>query len=341
MKVFAILCLITTVIMTITPLTAVSGRKGETAATTQTEETSTDEKTTEAETTTEAPEAPEEIDVLAVASGNVIKMDFVDYIIGVVAGEMPASYHEEALKAQAVAAYTYAIKTIYNERSSPSPALKGASITDDSTKHQAYITLDRMKEKWGEYYDANYKKISAAVKAVFGEALTYNGQIANALFHSISSGKTEDARNIWGGSGQPYLVSVDSSGDVNAPNYSSVTVLTEEQFKKVAKTIPSVKLSEKAKDWVGEVEKTAAGTVKSIVIGGVKLKGTEVRTYFGLRSPTFTITYKDGSFTIKTKGYGHGVGMSQYGADYMAKQGKTYKEILSHYYPGTELVKLG
>lgn len=339
MKVFAVLCLITTVILTLTPLTAVNKKDINPPKQEETTEKHTTEETSTTEKVTEETKPPEEIEVLAVASGNVVTMNFLDYIIGVVAGEMPASYHEEALKAQAVAAYTYALRNIYNERENPSPALKGASITDDSTKHQAYITVDKMKEKWGDNFDTNYKKIANAVKEVFGEVVTYNGQIANTLFHSISSGKTESAKNIWGGSGVPYLVSVDSTGDVLAPNYSSVTVLSKEQFKNIAKTIPSVKLSDNPKEWVGEAEKTTAGTVTSITIGGVKLKGTEVRAYFGLRSPAFTITYKDGNFTIKTTGYGHGVGMSQYGADYMARKGKTYREILAHYYPGTEIVR--
>lgn len=338
MRLYGILCVVIALILILTPLSAVSNKQDYREDTTiESNSHALPENTTQTTTQQQDLSISESIDVLAVAKGQVITMPFKEYLIGVVAAEMPAVYHKEALKAQAVAAYTYAIRSVLSERQNPTPTLQGAAITDDNTRHQGYLTLEQMKEKWGEDFDNFYNKIKDAVDEVENLIVAYQGSPALTVFHAISSGKTEAANTFWA-EPTPYLVPVESEGDPLSPQYSTSTVLTKEKFAEIAKTITGVTLDDDAALWVGEIEKTESGTVTSIVIGGVSLTGAQVRAYYSLRSPAFTITYANNSFTFKTTGYGHGVGMSQYGSDYYARKGMTYDEILKHYYSNTDII---
>ena len=182
-----------------------------------------------------------------------------------------------------------------------------------------------------------YPKVEAAVDAVLEEILCYQDAPIIAAFHSLSTGVTEDAAQVWG-SAVPYLVPVDSPADCDAPKYREEVTLTADVVKeKLLTAVPELKLSDQPGDWFGEAKRTDSGTVCTMQVGDQSLGGQTLRGAFGLRSAAFTLSLEGDSFTFVTKGYGHCVGMSQYGANAMAAEGSSYADILAHYYPGTEL----
>lgn len=250
-----------------------------------------------------------------------------DYIKGVVAAEMPVSFEIEALKAQAVAARTYALKHIQNTEK-----INAEDIG------QAYISIEEMKKRWGDNFDIYYKKVSDAVDATKNEIIVYNNEPIEAVFHSTSAGMTETAENVWK-SPLPYIKSVDSSYDVNAPDFEYKTIVDINDFiKKIKSKNNSAKInSQNIMDNIKIISRTKAGYVSNIKIGGVSFTGIEIRQLFSLRSSNFTISSDGKNVIFTTKGYGHGAGMSQYGANFMAKEGKTYKEIINHYYFDVEI----
>ena len=251
-----------------------------------------------------------------------------EYIVGVVAAEMPASFETEALKAQAVAARTYAV----NSGLSTEELIK--------SNGQAYCTVEEMKKKWGSGFNTYYSKIKNAVYATKGEIAVYNDEPILAVFHAISSGKTEEAQNVWSKE-LPYLKSVDSSGDeTSSEYYSEKEIPSKTAAALLQEKYPYIKLSEaNIADQMQILERTKAGYISKIQVGNMVLTGKQVREALSLRSSCFTFSSDGDNIIFKTKGYGHGAGMSQYGANYMAKQGKTYKEILAYYYSGTSLKK--
>ena len=260
------------------------------------------------------------------------KIDLADYIFGAVAAEMPANYSEEALKSQAVAAYTF-----YLFRKGENSD-KGYDITDSHITDQAYLNSDELKEKWGDAYAANSEKIKSAVASVSGMAVTYQGKPILAAYHAISPGKTQSAADVWGGE-YPYLTVVDSIGDLLCPEYLSSVTVNVDELKKALNG--KVEFSGEPKNWIGKAVSNSGGGVKTIKICGTALEGSTVRDLLKLRSTSFDVAYSaDKGFTFTVRGYGHGVGMSQYGANYMALQGSTYMEILSWYYPGCQLQKI-
>ena len=250
-----------------------------------------------------------------------------DWLPGVVAGEMPALFEEEALKAQAVAARTYILSLMTSAKA----AHPDAAVCDDPGCCKAHLTDAQMRDNWGDSYEANYAKITSAVHATDGQYLTYEGEAIEAVFHSSSAGMTEDSAEVW--NARPYLVSVESPETAeDVPNYvTSVTVSAADFAAKISGAYPEADLSGEPITWLGRVE--------SAEIGGVQVPGTELRTLFSLRSTAFTLNYTDSGFLFTVTGYGHGVGMSQYGANVMAGSGSDYREILAHYYPGTELTE--
>ena len=286
------------------------------------EETLTNEKTEETETENST------VKVMNASSKNITEISLREYLIGVVAAEINPAYHEEAIKAQVVAAHT---KLEYTKlHNTP----ENAHITDSPASHQGYLNENQQKEKWGENYNIYHDKIAECVDEVQNVILTYNNQPINAVFHAISNGQTENATDVWGGD-YPYLVSVQSAGDKLSPAYNSEIIIISDDFKK--------KLSEKGtnlsgdpSEWIEKITNTNTGMVKEFVVGGKSFKGTEIRTIFGLKSSTFTVKYENNNFIFTVCGYGHGVGMSQYGANYMAQQGLNYKQILEHYYQNSE-----
>ncbi len=276
--------------------------------------------------------------ILDSVTGETLEVDDRTFVIGTVAAEISPTYHPEAIKAQAVAAYTYYSSLRQTQKTSPTPALKGADFAASPSQWLTYVSEDQMRERWGEQFDAYYKNITDAVDAVLGQTLQQDGQLITATYYAISAGTTEDAKEVFGNS-RSYLVPVASPGDVYADGYSTTVSLSQEEFKNAAQSTWNCTLEGDPASWVGQVTNDASGYVSSIVIGGQARKGTEARTAFGLRSANFEVTYENGTFTFHVRGYGHGVGMSQVGAEYMANQGSLYDEILAWYYPNTTLVK--
>ena len=268
-------------------------------------------------------------------NGKVQEMDLEDYIWGVVAAEMPASFQEEALKAQAVAARTYAL----NKASGVTKEHPDAQLCDNPACCQAYISPEQAKENWGDNAKANQKKITEAIKATEGQVILYQGKLIDAVFFSSAAGATLDAVEVWGGS-VPYLVSVDSPEGEEVPGYHTEVSYTADEFRTVfQKEYPNADLQGKPSSWFGDVVRTSAGSVGSIEVGGVSVKGTVMRTLFSLRSSVFTVEATDTAVTFHVTGNGHGVGMSQYGANELAKEGKNYKDILKWYYTGVTVEK--
>ncbi|NLY42861.1 MAG: stage II sporulation protein D [Clostridiaceae bacterium] len=286
------------------------------------------------------------INVYVAEKDEVVRMDFNEYLKGVVAAEMPASFHPEALKAQAVAARTYVYHRLKNYDKDPGskPAEhKGGDICTDPTHCKAWISKKDAMNKWGIFSANKYwSKISAAVDETANYIITYQEEPIDAVFHSTSSGRTENSEEVWANA-IPYLRSVESEGEELSPKYISESDITLEEFKeKLINAKPGVKFTGDPGTYIEKIEKTEGGSVKTIRIGGCDFKGTEIRKIFELNSANFTIEIdsKKGKVTFHVKGNGHGVGMSQYGANYLAEQGKTFEEILKHYYKGVEIVKI-
>ncbi|MCF6463946.1 stage II sporulation protein D [Clostridium sp. Cult1] len=272
----------------------------------------------------------------------VIEMALEEYVKGVVAAEMPAEFHMEALKAQAVASRTYAISRTLNYKEGHPDHIEAPLCT--GIHCQAYLTLEELNnihaKDWEEKY---WSKIEKAVDSTKGQVLYYEGEIIEPLYHSTSGGMTEDALDVFAVD-LPYLKSVESPYEEEAPKFKSLVTMTGDEFiNKLLKKYPGSNIT---KDNLGEkiklVEKTQSGRIKKIAIDGSVINGREIRELFELNSTNFTITYnpKTNIVDIETIGYGHGVGMSQWGANGMAKNNKGYEEILKHYYTGVELEQL-
>ena len=261
-----------------------------------------------------------------------IKLD--EYLYGVVAAEMPATFEEEALKAQAVVARTYTIYKIENGSKH-----EGADICDSASCCQAWISKEKRFERWNEAdREGNWQKIVSAVESTKGKIITYEGAPINAFFHSNSGGNTETATNVWGGTNYPYLQPVATSGEDAYSQYNSeVTVTKEELINKIKEYHSNIEIDFANEDAIKVLENTESGRVKTIKFGNIQISGTETRTIFGLKSAMFTVEIKDENIIFKVVGYGHGVGMSQTGADSMAKLGNKYEEIIKHYYSGVEI----
>ncbi len=265
----------------------------------------------------------ENVKVLATGSCQVTELSLREYLIASVAAEIGASAEAEAIKAQAIACHTL----LLYKRTHKDASLGEADISDTSHK---ILTTAEQQEKWGENYQAYREKTEKCVEEIENKILCFNGEPIMATFFAISNGKTENAENVWS-KALPYLVSVDSPDDKLAPDYSSVVSVSAEEFKK-ALSEKGVTPGEKKEKWIGDAVLNSTGTVKTITICGKEFSGTEVRSIFSLKSATFSVKYEDNNFVFTVSGYGHGVGMSQYGANEMAKKGNTYDEILAHYY---------
>lgn len=248
--------------------------------------------------------------------GTPAQMTLADYLTGVLMGEMPASFEMEALKAQAVAARTYTLRRLE----------AGGTLSDDPAVCQAFIPLSGAPEKLGEDWEALLEKFKTAVRETDGQVLTYEGELISATYFSASGGKTESAQAVWGGDA-PYLVSVESPGEDGAESAVSVPL---EEFLSVLE-IPDPAVS--------SITYTEGGGVDAIVIGGKAFSGTELRQLFGLKSTCFSLAPAEDSVLFQVRGSGHRVGLSQYGAQAMAREGKDYGEILRWYYTGVTLCR--
>ena len=279
---------------------------------------------------------PGEIDsarTLRVLDGDTVtEMSFSDYLQGVLRAEMPASFQEDALRAQAVAARTYT----YYKMSSGGNHGDTADICTDHSCCQAFLGKDRAADNWGKNAERYEAKIENAVSATDGQVMLYGGAPILAVFHSSSAGETWNSGEVWA-QDLPYLQSVSSPEGEGVPNYYSTVELTEAEFReKFLAARPEADLSGPASGWIRDPVMDGVH-VESITIGGVSVSGPSVRSVFGLRSASFTAEAGDGKITFYVTGYGHGVGLSQYGANAMAEAGSTWREILEHYYTGVTI----
>ena len=273
-----------------------------------------------------------EINVFFPQEGKTETMEIEEYLRGVVAAEMPAEFEDEALKAQAVAARSYAFYRMEN----PSAEHPDAAVCTDFSHCKAYKTQSELEKGWGKDSARYTEKIKDAVYQTSGEVITYDGEVAMAVFHSQSgAGRTENSRDVWGGE-VPYLISVESHGEESAPNFYSTVIVSFGEFKeKILSAYPDAVIN--SPQDISAPQLSEGGSVKSITIGGKQIGGREIRSLFALRSSCFKISADEITVTFEVTGYGHGVGMSQYGANTMAKEGYSYIDILTHYYTGTEI----
>lgn len=258
-------------------------------------------------------------------TNKITTLPFEEYIKGVVAGEMPATFELEALKAQAVASRSYAMYQMTATKD------KDYDVTN-TTQNQVYLTDEELKTNWKDEYNQKMNKIKTAIQETTGEYLTYNGQIVNAMFFSTSTGKTENSEEVFV-SALPYLRSVDSKWDEESPAFTDTYTFDLKDFYTKLNLPYNEKLN------IEITEKTSTGRIKKLKINNQELNGRDIATKLSLRSNYFSITQNNNKVTINTKGFGHGVGMSQYGANGMAKEGYKYDQILKHYYQNTEIKK--
>ena len=256
-----------------------------------------------------------EVTILDSETSQKENLNLEDYIVGVVAAEMPASFSMEALKAQAVAARSYAMYKINTSK-------KDYDLVTDVT-NQAYIDKDKMQEKWQDSFNAYYEKIKTAVAETKNQVLTYDNEVICAFYFAMSNGYTEDSTLVFG-EAKDYIASVDSSWDKNLKNYEVTTTISKKEFcEKLNINCNNIVIS--------DIKYSNTGRINSLKINNQEFLGTKVRTLLKLRSTDFKIDIGE-DIKITTKGYGHGVGMSQYGANELAKLGKNYDEILKYYY---------
>ena len=262
-----------------------------------------------------------------ISDDRIVMMELEEYILGVVLAEMPASFHTEALKAQAVAARTYALRRyVLGDRHTDK------AVCTNPHCCQAYMTQEQYLKSHGS--SADVLRVQEAVLATRGQILTYQGNLAETTYFACSGGRTEDAVAVWG-TDIPYLQAVDSPGEENANSYWRSTYFTKEEFENAL----GRSLSGSPESWLGKQTFTDGSGVATMVIGGITYTGTQLRKLLGLNSTVFTMEADVAGILVETYGNGHRVGMSQYGADAMAQQGSNYQQILLHYYCGTRIDK--
>ena len=276
------------------------------------------------------------ISLLHKKTGEVERVKLDEYLCNVVSAEMPATFEQEALKAQAIVARTYTIYKILNKKHD------NADICDDSTCCQAWISKDERLAKWEENQrESNWQKICSAVNETSGKIITYENKPIDAFFHSNSGGITEVPVNVWGGTGYPYLQSVETSGENTYTQYASeVTLSQEELINKLKEKYSDISIDFTNSEDIKILEYTESTRVKTVKFGNHEISGVEARTLFGLKSTNFEISRDGNNIKFSVKGYGHGVGMSQTGADSMAKNGSKAEDIIKHFYTGVEITEV-
>lgn len=267
-----------------------------------------------------------------------VEMTLDEYLYGVLGGEMPASFPLEALKAQAVAARTYTVRRIASLGGDPC-GRGGADICTDSHCCQSYRSPEALAESWGSHAKQYADKLRQAVAQTHGLIAVYDGEPIEALYHSAAGGHTEDAQNVFSNA-LPYLVGVESHGEQDASHYQeSIAFSCKELSDTLNETFPNAHLSPSALESQMEIQaRYDSGQVERLRLGDASISGKELRKALDLRSANFTLDFSQDTVTITTTGYGHGVGMSQYGARAMALEGADFQEILTHYYTGIQLM---
>lgn len=264
---------------------------------------------------------PDKVITLKRTNGEVLQIGLEEYLIGVVAAEMPASFNSEALKAQAIVARTYTLKLLES----------GRTITDDVST-QVYKSNSELQSMWKTSYNTYYNKVKNAVSATNGLCIKYNGSLIDAVYHSTSNGYTEDSVNVWGNS-VPYLKTVTSPWDTSVSSYlKNVTI----GFDKISNVLG---FDFNSSSSIEIISRDESNRISRIKFNDKEYSGVEIRNLLGLRSADFDFNISDEGVNFTTRGYGHGVGMSQYGANEMSNAGYSYDRILNHYYTNVQIVK--
>ncbi len=274
------------------------------------------------------------VKLLHTQTGQIEELDMDEYLLGVVCSEMPVDYELEALKTQAIVARTYTVYLIQNGGKH-----EGADICDSSNCCQAWISKEKRFERWEEAKrEENWEKIKSAVNSTKGKVIKYDGKIIKAFFHANSGGKTENVSAVWGGADLPYLQSVETSGENNYSQYSSEIEISKSEFEaKIKSTHPEFTINYEEENCIEIKEYTSGNRVKTLKIGNIEISGVELRTILGLRSANFSFEINGDNIKFFVTGYGHGVGMSQTGADSLAKQGILCEDIIKHFYTGVSI----
>ena len=275
-------------------------------------------------------------DLYNLATQELCTMDRIAFLVGSAACEMPASYSEEAIKAQMIACHSYYLYC--KENDIPDEDL---NLSFDERYMQKYASKQRLQEYWGMSFNEYYEKFLRCAKDVSDIIVTHNNSAALTSYYAVSCGKTQSSEAEWG-TALPYLKCVESSEDALSDDYLKVTTYSvSEMYDRFMTYFTGFELStENPDEWFGEIIYNESGYVTTVEVSDIKITGREFRKCFELPSACFMVFYEDGEFSVATKGYGHGVGLSQFGAETMAQNGKTYAEILKHYFPGTELSEL-
>lgn len=276
--------------------------------------------------------------VLNRSTGRVEEVELLDYVRGAIAAEMPASYHSEALKAQGVAALTYGLYHAREQEQKPDPLLLGAHFSADPEKREGYMTEKAAKKFYGDNWRYNWDKVCAAADEAVKWVVLHEGEPIAAAYHAISAGSTEDAKNIWN-QPLPCITPVDSSWDILAKGYKSSVVLSQNEIKEKLRDT-GITLLPNPDTWMKVLERSPSGYVTRVQVGSGEMNGNKLRNLLGLRSSSFQIERQGKDFLFLVNGYGHGAGLSQNGADYMARQGSSFTKILEHYYPRSQLVRM-
>lgn len=316
-------------------LPALLTNRGEVSASVKEENTRKEENLTQENINTEEYDYKQYgiIKLLHKNTNEVEEVPIDTYLCNVVSAEMPADYEKEALKAQAIVARTYTIYKIQNKKH------ENADICDDSSCCQAWVSKETRLSRWDEdKRESNWKKIEECVNETKGKIITYEGKPINAFFHANSGGKTEIPVNVWGGTGYPYLQVVETAGEEGYDQYESEVSLTKEELiDKLETKYSDISIDFNNQDDIKILEYTNSGRVKTVKFGNHNLSGVEARTLLGLRSTNFEISRDGDNIKFTVKGYGHGVGMSQTGADSLAKEGKNCFDIINHFYIGVQI----
>lgn len=278
------------------------------------------------------------IKLLHKKTGEIEEIPIDTYLLGVVSAEMPANFEQEALNAQAIVARTYTVYSISHNMGKH----EGADICDDSTCCQAWISKDNRLQKWEENQrDEYWNKIENAVNTTKGKIITYNGEPIDAFFHANSGGTTEIPVNVWGGTNFPYLQTVQTAGEDAYSQYNSEVVLTKSELEeKIKLKYQNFEINYQEPEAIKILELNDSKRVKTIKIGNINMSGVEARTLIGLKSANFSVNIDGDNVKFIVIGYGHGVGMSQTGADSLAKQGNNYEQIIKHFYKEVEITNL-
>ncbi len=259
------------------------------------------------------------------AAGESITVPVEEFLIGAAACELPPDWPDQAILAQMVASHSYAL------------SLGEESMQVNSALCAGWTDAEVLQARWGEDYQERYDRLGALAREVSGALLCYEGAPAAACYHSISAGKTEASQNVWL-TALPYLQGVDSSWDTTVPDYEVTITYSAEQMYTMLQGL-GLTPGEDPADWFGAASLDDAGYVAQMEVCGESFSGTALRSALSLRSASFTVTYTEGAFALTTHGYGHGVGLSQYGAKSMAEGGATWREILTYYFPGCSVVE--